>query len=79
MRAPRMSRKAKARYQGNKVLADLGLRGWNSSDLARATGLSFPTISRFLHGHVQTPKTAERIARALGYSVRRYFSHVEST
>lgn len=68
----------RTRYQGNKVLADLGLRGWNCSDLARHTGLSYPTISRFVHGQVQTPKTAERIARALGYSVRRYYLGVEA-
>jgi transcriptional regulator with XRE-family HTH domain len=56
----------------------MALRGWNNADLANAAGLSAMTVSRFLRAEAQTPKTAERIAQALGYSVRRYFSHVEA-
>lgn len=56
----------------------MALKGWNNSDLARASDLSAQTISRFLRNDGQTAKVAERIARALGYTVRRYFSHVEA-
>ncbi len=55
----------------------MALRGWNNRDLARAADLSDMTITRFLRGDAQTAKTAALIAKALGYSVRRYFSHVE--
>jgi len=54
------------------------LRGWNETKLAEASGLSVKTVNRFLCDEVQTAKTAERIAGALGYSIRRYFSHVEA-
>jgi len=66
------------RFNTRRVLADMDMRGWNGVQLAKASGLSYPTISRFLNNQLQTAKTAERIARALGYSVRRYFSHVEA-
>lgn len=36
------------------------------------------TITRFLRGDRQTPKTASLIASALGFTVRRYFSHIEA-
>ena len=55
----------------------MALRGWNETDLARAAGLSYRTIGRFLGGQ-QTAKTAARIAAALGHPVKRYFSHVEA-
>lgn len=35
------------------------------------------SVSRFLRGTAQTHVMADRLARALGYSVRRYFSHME--
>jgi len=60
------------------MVADMALRGWNNTDLATAAGVSVMTVSRFLRGEAQTPKTAERLAEALGYSIRRYFSHVEA-
>lgn len=68
----------RVRFSAERVLADMAIKGWNSTDLARAAGVSAMTISRFLRGEAQTPKIAGRIARALGYSVRRYFSHVEA-
>lgn len=66
----------RGRYDGERVVADLGRRGWSARDLARATGKSEPTIGRFLAGTVQTAKTAAAIALALGYPVRRYFASV---
>ncbi len=56
----------------------MAVRRWNTAALARAAGISHKTADRFLTGQVQTPKTAGLIADALGFSVRRYFSHVEA-
>jgi transcriptional regulator with XRE-family HTH domain len=56
----------------------MAIRGWNNGDLARAASISAMTVTRFLRGDAQTAKTAERIARALGHTTRRYFSHVEA-
>lgn len=70
--------KPRARYDVERVVGDMALKGWMGVDLARAAGLSSMTITRFLRGEAQTARTAERIARALGYSVRRYLSHVEA-
>ena len=61
-----------------KVLEDMALRGWNNDDLARKADLSPMTVTRFMRGDIQTAKTATAIAQALGYSVRRYFSHIEA-
>lgn len=55
----------------------MALRGWNRSRLATAAGVSAMTVSRFLSG-VQSPSTATKLATALGYSVRRYFSGVKA-
>lgn len=70
--------KPKPRFNAERIVADMALKAWNNSDLARATGLATRTIDRFLTGETQTPKTAGKIASALGYTVRRYFSHVEA-
>ena len=69
--------KPKPRFKVERVAADMALRGWNDTQLAQAAGLSARTVGRFLSGQ-QTAKTAERIATALGYSIKRYFSHVEA-
>ena len=69
--------KRRARFNVDRILADMTLRGWNNSDLATAAGVSAMTVTRFINGTTQTPKTGSRIAEALGHPVRRYFSHVE--
>jgi transcriptional regulator with XRE-family HTH domain len=69
--------KRRARYNVDRLVEDMTLRGWNSSDLARAADVSAMTVSRFLRGDVQTPGTADALARALGHTVRRYFVRVE--
>jgi len=71
-------KKPKAIYNVERVVADMSLRGWNNLALARAAGLSPQTITDFLSGDRQTAKTADKIARALGYTVRRYFIRVEA-
>lgn len=68
----------KPRFNADRVAADMALKGWNNVDLARAAGISDKTVTRFLSGEVQTAKTAQLMARALGYTVKRYFSHVEA-
>lgn len=61
-----------SRYDLDKLRDDLDLRGWLPTDLARSSGLTDQTISRFLKGDRVNPRTADRIARALGYGVGRY-------
>lgn len=65
-------------WDTHRLTADMALRGWNVHDVARKAGVSYKTVERFLSGEVQTSKTALKIATAFGYSVRRYFSHVEA-
>lgn len=72
------ARKFRAVFHVDRLVADMTLRGWNDTELARAAGVSSPTVTRFKRGDYQTARTAERFARALGYSPRRYFSHVEA-
>lgn len=59
-------------FDVDKLVADMTLRGWNNTDLARAANVSAMTVSRFLRGEAQTAPTAKKLAEALGYSVRRY-------
>ncbi len=51
---------------------DIALRGWLPADLARKAEVSHMAVYRFLDGRHQTPRTAKKLADALGYSVRRY-------
>lgn len=51
---------------------DMALRGWSKLDLANEAGVADMTVIRFLRGERQTPKTAKKLALALGYSARRY-------
>lgn len=69
------ARRPRARFDTKKVVADMALRGWNNTDLAREAGLSGQTISRFLRGD-QSAKVAKKIALALGYTPARYFVRV---
>lgn len=65
-------------WNTKRVAEDMALKGWNAQEVARRGGLSYKTVERFLSGETQTAKTAVKIAAAMGYSVRRYFSHVEA-
>lgn len=67
-----VSERPKASYDVARLTADMALRGWNGSDLAREANISHMTVSRFMRGEAQTAKTAKKLALALGYSVRRY-------
>lgn len=60
-------------YDLDKLKGDLRERGWLPTDLAKAAGLSDMTVSRFLSGARQNPRTALRLAEALGHkTTRRY-------
>ena len=52
---------------------DIAAKGWLPTDLARRAKVSDMAVSNFLRGRYQNPRTALKLARALGYrSVRRY-------
>ena len=68
----------KARYDARKMAHDMALRGWNATDLARAANVSNMTVSRFLNADTQTERGADKLARALGYTPRRYLIGVEA-
>lgn len=55
-----------------KMRLDMTERAWLPTDLARAAGVSDNTVGRFLSGERRNPRTAEKLARALGRSIRRY-------
>lgn len=56
----------------DKLKHDLAAKGWLPTDLARAADLSKATVSRVLSGERSNPRTIDRLARAMGYGVRRY-------
>ena len=55
-----------------KLQRDIDARGWLPRDLARAAAVSDMTVSRALNGTRRNPRTWDTLARALGYTVRRY-------
>ena len=61
------------KFDADKLADDLARRGWLPIDLARNANVADMTVYRFLSGEIQTPRTAKKLADALGYSVRRYF------
>jgi plasmid maintenance system antidote protein VapI len=63
----------KPRFDGSLLTADLARRGWTEVDLAYRAKMHPRTVYRFVTGEVQTIRTADRLARAIGYSPRRYF------
>jgi hypothetical protein len=44
---------------------ELARRGWCGCDLARAAGISAPTVSAAIAGRPVAPRTVRRIAQAL--------------
>lgn len=64
--------KYRLRYSVRRIREDMARRGWMNVNLAAACRVSERTIARFLNGEFQTPKTAHKIATALGATVDRY-------
>jgi transcriptional regulator with XRE-family HTH domain len=54
------------------IAEDMAVKGWSKLDLANRADVSDMTVIRFLRGENQTAKTARKLAKALGFSVRRY-------
>lgn len=59
-------------FDSQRMAEDAALRGWTKAEFAGAAGVSDMTVIRFLRGERQTARTAAKLAKALGYSVRRY-------
>ena len=55
----------------DRIRQEMAERGWNQTDLCRATGIAATTISRRLNGHVTsiTGATLSRFSNALGLHV----------
>ena len=68
----------RARYDTQKMVEDMALRGLNLTALADVAGLSVKTVAAFIAGKTQTAKCGQRIALALGYSTRRYLIRQEA-
>ncbi|HEV8474608.1 MAG TPA: helix-turn-helix transcriptional regulator [Methylomirabilota bacterium] len=66
-------------YDVAQMQHDMAAKGWQSTDLARKARVDRATVSRFFDGSFQTPRTAKKLATALGYSVRRYLRPLEAT
>ncbi len=64
--------KPTVRFDTPRLVTDMAARGWQATDLARIAGVSDKTVSRFLRSEIQTAPTAQKLATALGYTVRRY-------
>lgn len=59
-------------YNTQLMAEDMAANGWLKTDLAKRARTTAMTVGRFLSGKSQTPKTAKKLAKALGYEVRRY-------
>lgn len=68
----RKTRRLFVRYNAQLILDDAGARGWMATDLARIAEVSDATLSNVLKGIRCTPKTAGKLAKALGHPVDRY-------
>lgn len=64
--------RSSAIYDVALLETDMKAKGWLPVDLARHAKVSHMTVSRFFSGKNQTPRTAKKLAEALGRSVRRY-------
>lgn len=59
-------------YDVRLMVEDMTIKGWHKLDLAQRAGVADMTVIRFLRGENQTAKTAQKLAKALGHSLRRY-------
>ncbi len=49
----------------DRLMREMARRGWSRGDLARAAGISAPTVTMALAGRPISPATLKRIAMAL--------------
>jgi transcriptional regulator with XRE-family HTH domain len=59
-------------YDIPRLQHDLAAKGWLPTDLAKKAEVSHMTVSRFLRGLAQTPRTAKKLSRALGHPPDHY-------
>lgn len=59
-------------FNAQLMAEDMAVKGWNKLELANRAGVADMTVIRFLRGESQTAQTAKKLAKALGYSIRRY-------
>ena len=55
-----------------RLVEDVCEQGLSTVALARKAGLSYMTVNRFLKGRTRTPRTVSKLAKALGYTSKRY-------
>lgn len=67
----------RANYDVELMRCDVAAKGWTQLDLARRVRVRHEVINRFLTGRNHNPKTAAKIARALGRPLERYSRGVE--
>lgn len=67
-----MSTQPRPTFNVALMVEDMTVKGWLTNELARRAGVADMTAYRFFSGEAQTAKTAHKLAKALGYSVRRY-------
>lgn len=60
-------------FDADLMAEDIAAKGWTPKDLSKLADVADVTVYRFLNGEFQTPRTAKKLANALGYSSpRRY-------
>lgn len=64
--------RTRVEFDIERLAVDMAARGWLAPDLARAAGLAAWSVRRVLRGDRMNPRTWDRIARAMGYSAKRY-------
>jgi plasmid maintenance system antidote protein VapI len=65
-------KKTPIRYDVRLMRQDQAEAGLSDNGLAKLAKVGWPTIERFMSGKARTPGTAKKIAKALGYPVKRY-------
>lgn len=66
------------KFDIGQMQTDMDAKGWQPTDLADRAEVAPSTVSRFFSGEIQTARTAKKLAKALGYSVRRYLISIRS-
>lgn len=60
------------KFDAQLMLEDMAVQGLTKRALGYKSGCSDMTVIRFLRGEHQTAQAAYKLAKALGYSTRRY-------